>query len=164
MGSAEAGSRETDELETKLAGFIRSYISSTDPSQKEEALRWVCAGLEWLLGTLLNGCTGWGGWVDGILPATDMRPDAIEVVSPVALSIRGCALWAKGAKSPFWIEPFHATVQISDAADDTIVSDDLMFADAARELGTVPFGKHLRKPDWFFPSEWLFVFSKPHGS
>jgi hypothetical protein len=160
MGNAEANSSETDQLEAKLAGFIRSYLSCTDPSQKEEALRWVCAGLEWLLGTLLNGWTGWSGWVDGILPATDMLPDAIEVISPIALSIRGCALWAKSDKSPFWIEPFHATVQISDAAADTIVSYDLMFADAARELGTVPFGKHLRKPDWFFPSQWLFTFSK----
>ena len=101
MSSPEARSPETDELETKLAGFIRSYIYSTDPSQKEEALRWVCAGLEWLLGTLLNGRTGWSGWVDGILPATDMLPDAIEVISPGALSIRGCALWAKNtARSP----------------------------------------------------------------
>lgn len=161
MGSAEANSSETDQLEAKLAGFIRSYLSCTDPSQKEEALRWVCAGLEWLLGTLLNGCTGWSGWVDGILPATDMLPGAIEVISPGALSIRGCALWAKNtARSPFWIEPFHATVQISDEAEDTIVSYDLAFADASRELGSVPYDKHLRRPDWFFPSQWLFTFSK----
>jgi hypothetical protein len=159
MGGAEVSSPQTDELEAKLAGFVRSYIRS-GPAQGEEALRWVCAGLEWLL----DGCTRWSGWVDGILPATDMLPDAIEVVSPVALSIRGCALWAKSAKGPFWIEPFHATVQISDAAEGTIVNYDLRFADAARELGTVPFDKHLRKPDWFFPSEWLFTFSKtPHS-
>ena len=160
MSSAEASSPETDELETKLAGFIRSYISSTDPSQKEEALRWVCAGLKWLLGALLNDCTGWSGGVDGILPATDMLPDAIEVISPVALSVRGCALWAKTAEGPFWIEPLHATVQISDVPEGAIVSYDLTFADANRELGTVPFGKHLRRPDWFFPSQWLFTFSK----
>ena len=93
-----------------------------------------------------------------------MLSDAIEVISPVALSIRGCALWAKSDKSPFWKEPFHATVQISDAPEGAIVSYDLMFGDAARQLGTVPFGKHLRRPDWFFPSQWLFTFSKtPHS-
>jgi hypothetical protein len=164
MPSTDASLREIDELEAKLSGFIRSYICSSDPSQKEEALRWVCAGLEHLLGMLLNGCAGWSGWVDGILPATDILPNAIEVISPVALSIRGCALWANSGKSPFWKEPFHATVQISDAAEGTIVSYDLMFADTSRELGTVPFDKHLRRPDWFFPSEWLFTFSKPRES
>jgi hypothetical protein len=163
MSGADANLPRANDLEAKLAGFVRSYIRS-DPAQREEALRWVCAGLEWLLGTLLNDCTGWSGWVDGILPATDMLPDAIEVISPVALSIRGCALWAKSAKSPFWIEPFHATVQISEAAEGTIVSYDLMFADAARELGTVPFDKHLRRPDWFFPSQWLFTFFKGAGA
>jgi|SRR5579872_6235670 len=159
MSGADAKLPRADDLEAKLAGFVRSYIRS-DAAQREEPLRWVCAGVEWLLGTLLNGCSGWSGWVDGIEPATDMLPDAIEVISPVALSIRGCALWAKSNKSPFWKEPFHAKVQISDAAEGTIVSYDLMFADAARELGTVPFDKHLRRPDWFFPTHWLFTFSK----
>ena len=41
----------------------------------------------------------------------------------------------------------HATVQISDAAEDTIVSYDLPFADAVRELGAVPYDKHLRRPE-----------------
>lgn len=158
MPSAETSSPEIDELEAKLAGFVLLYIRSSAPVQKEEALRWVCAGLERLLGMLLNGCTGWNGWVDGILPAEDMLPDAIEVISSTALSIRGRAVWGE-AKGPFWIEPFHATVQISDAAD-TIVSYNLLFADAARGLGTVPYGKHLRRPDWFFPSRSLFTFSK----
>ena len=44
MGHADVSSPETDELEAKLAGFVRSYIRS-DPTQREEALRWVCAGL-----------------------------------------------------------------------------------------------------------------------
>ena len=160
MSGTDANSPRADDLEAKLAGSVRSYIRSSDPTEKEEALRWVCTGLEHLLGMVLAGCSGWSGWVDGILPATDMLPQAIEVISPVALSIRGCALWAKSDEGPFWIEPFHATVQISDVAEGTIVDYDLMFADAARESGTVLLDKHLRRPDWFFPSEWLFTFSK----
>jgi len=45
-----------DELESKLAGFVRSYINVSrgeDPAAAEEALQWVCAGLEHLLGSLL---------------------------------------------------------------------------------------------------------------
>ena len=122
---------DNDDLESKLAGFVRSYIHATsgsDPSQQQEALRWVCSGLEYLLGGLPNGCNGWGGWVDGILPATDILSDSVDVISPVALSVRGCALWGKNARGPFWIEPFFGSVQISNASD-TIVSYDLKFGD-----------------------------------
>ena len=141
---------------------MRSYIHATqvnDSSQQQEALRWVCSGLEYLLGERLNECEGWGGSVDGVLPATDMLPDSVEVISPVALSVRGCALWLRKGPSHCWIEPFLGSVQVSDASD-TIVSYDLKFGDAARGLEKVPFDKHLRRPDWFFPGEWLFTFSK----
>src|SRR5579871_1438021 len=59
MSGADANLPRADDLEAKLAGFIRSYICSSDPTEKEEALRWVCAGLERLLGMLLAGCSGW---------------------------------------------------------------------------------------------------------
>ncbi len=98
-------------------------------------------------------------WVDGIFPAYDMVPDALKVTSPVELTVRGSALWGKGSRGTFWIEPFFASVRISENTD-AIVSYSLKFADAARGLGTVPYGKHLRRPDWFFPVEWLFTFSK----
>jgi hypothetical protein len=150
------------DLESKVAEFIRSYIRASrggDSSEEQDALRWACAGLERLLGGLLQGSEGWTGWVDGILPATDMFPDALKVISPVELTVRGSALWGKASRGPFWIEPFLATVRISENTD-AIVSYDLKFADATRGLGTVPYGEHLRRPDWFFPVEWLFTFSK----
>jgi hypothetical protein len=149
------------DLESKLAGFVRSYVvvaSRGDSSQEEEALRWVCCGLEWLLGGLLQASDGWNGWVDGILPATDMLPDSIRVISTVEVSVRGRALWGEHA-GPFWIEPFLGSVQVSDASD-SIVSYELKFGDADRGLGKVPFDKHLRRPDWFFPENWLFTFSR----
>ena len=92
-------------------------------------------------------------------PGYDMVPDALKVTSPVELTVRGSALWGKGSRGAFWIEPFFATVRISKNTD-AIVSYSLKFADAARGLGAVPYGKHLRRPDWFFPVEWLFTFSK----
>ena len=158
-----SGARLSDvDLESKVAEFVRSYIRAShggDASEEQEALRWICAGLERLLGELLQGSEGWAGWVDGIFPATDMVPDALKVISPVELTVRGSALWGKASRGPFWIEPFLASVRISENTD-TILSYSVKFADAARGLGTVPYGKHLRRPDWFFPVEWLFTFSK----
>jgi hypothetical protein len=151
------------ELESKVAESVRSYIRASrgaNSSEENEAFRWTCVGLEWLLGWLLEGYEGWNGWVDGIFPATDMLPeDALKMVSPVELTVRGTALWGKRAGGPFWIEPFFASVQISEDTD-TLAGYILKFADASRELGTVPYGKHLRWPHWFFPAEWLFTFSK----
>jgi hypothetical protein len=148
-------------LESKLARFVRSYlaIQDSDSPEKQEALRWVCSGLEYLLGVLLQGNDGWTGWVDGIVPATDILTDSVNVVSAVELIVRGRAEWAKQASGPFWIEPFLGSVRISETVDE-IVSYELGFGDAARGLGTMPYGKHVRKVDWFFPAAWLFTFSK----
>jgi hypothetical protein len=142
MPKSEAGLSDFD-LESKVAEFVRSYIRASrggDSSEEQDALRWACAGLERLLGGLLQGSERWTGWVDGIFPATDMFPDALTVTSPV----RGSALWGKASRGPFWIEPFLATVRISENTD-AIVSYSLKFADAARGLGTVPYGKHLSR-------------------
>jgi hypothetical protein len=150
------------DLESKVAGFVRSYIRVSrggDSSEEQEALRWAYAGLERLLGELLQGSKGWTGWVDGILPATDMFPDALKVISPVELTVRGCAIWGERSQGPFWIEPFLGSVRISENTD-AILGYSLKFGDATRGLATVPYGKHLRRPDWFFPVEWLFAFSK----
>jgi hypothetical protein len=150
------------DLESKLAGFVRSYIRASrreDSSQESEALRWLCCGLEYLLGELLQHSDEWKGWVDGVTPATYMIPDSIKIVSPVNATLRGYADWAMDARGPFWIEPFLADVHISET-EDVVVSYELNFADATRGLGRVPYGKHIRRPDWFFPTDWLFTFSK----
>ena len=149
------------DLEFKLAGFVRSYIrasASGYSAEQQEALRWVCSGLEYLLGTLLEGCEGWSGWIDGIVPATDMVPDSVNL-SELTISVRGRADWGKNASGPFWIEPFFASVRIAEASN-AIVSYELLFAEAARGLGDVRYGKHLRRVDWFFPVEWKFKFMK----
>jgi len=161
MPSSQSTDSASD-LETKLAGFVHSYIDAVhhgDSSQQQEQLRWVCSGLEYLLGALLQERDGWAGWVDGINPAMDMLPDSVSVVSAVELSVHGWAIWGERGAGPFWIEPFLGSVRISDTGD-AIVSYELRFGDAVRGLGKFPHGKHLRRVDWFFPTEWMFAFSK----
>jgi hypothetical protein len=94
---------DTD-LEVKLAGFVRTFIQESRDQHSaaaQEALRWVCAGLEHLLGARLEECERWSGWVDGVDPATDLLPDAVQVISGAEVSIRGRALWGKKAGGPF---------------------------------------------------------------
>ncbi len=60
-------------LHKKVAGFVRAYLDAgngDDTGERQDRLRWVCVGLEWLLDRLLKGCEGWspGFMVDGILP------------------------------------------------------------------------------------------------
>lgn len=85
--------------------------------------------------------------------------DAVTVISPVELCLRGRADWGKASRGPVWIEPFFGSVRISESGEAN-VSYDLKFGDAARGLGRVPYGKHLRYPSWLFPEKWLFTFSK----
>lgn len=147
------------ELETKLAGFVREYVQSRSAGgveEQEEALRWVCAGFEWLLGARLQQRY----FIDGIEPATDMLPDAINIVSPSELNIRGWALWYQSSKEgQSWIEPFFGSVRLADSAD-AIVEYELKFGDSVRGIGGFPFGKHIRRPTWLFPDKWQFEFSK----
>ena len=156
-------SRTSDnDLESKLAGDLRSYINASEgeePSGAEEALRRVCSGFEYLLGSLLDQCDGWNGWVDGIIPATDMVPDAIKVTSSVALTVRGKAIWGTQPRGPFWIEPFLGSVQIAEIHD-VLTGYQINFADANRGLGEFPYGKHVRRSEWLSPADWLFAFTK----
>jgi len=87
-----------------------------------------------------------------------MLRDAIEVISENELIVRGTAYWVDGTGS-YWIEPFFGRVQVSAEAD-SIVSYELRFGNAARGLGTTPYGKHVRYVDWFKPTQWLFTISK----
>ena len=151
-----------NDLESKLAGFVRSYIHASrggGATEAKEELRWVCAGLEYLLGSLLDGCDGWNGWVDGIIPATDMLPDAVQVSSDLDLTVRGQRIWGKKSGGPFWIEPFFGWVQITEERD-AVAGYEIDFGDAGRGLGECPYGKHIRLAEWYSPRAWLFAFSK----
>ncbi len=151
------------DLESKLARFIGSYIhasASGSPSDVADSLRWVCSGLEFLLGSLLDECEGWNGWVDGIHPATDFFADAVKASSEVDLTVRAQALWYEhGRQGGSWIEPFLGVVRIS-KTHDAIDSYEISFGDAGLGLGKFPFGRRVRRADWYYPAEWLFLFSK----
>lgn len=149
-------------LELQLAESVVSYIQVAHDgsiSQEQETLRWVCAGLEFLLGSLLQQCEGWNGWLDGIFPATDMLTDAVVLVSGTDLEIRGQALWGEHGRGKFWIEPFLGLVRVTKTYD-AVLSYEISFADAARGLATFRHDKHVRRVDWFYPERWMFVFSK----
>ena len=82
-------------LESKVAGFVRSYIRASherDSSEKQGRCDGICTGLERMLGGLLQGR------VDGVHPATDMLPEALKVISPLELAVRGGPLWRRVRK------------------------------------------------------------------
>jgi hypothetical protein len=145
-------------VESVLAGSVRSYIQAQVESEEQgRALYGVCSALEHLLDILLQGSSEWNGWVDGLYLAWDAVPNAVQIVSPVELTVRGKADWGK--RDPCWIEPFFAAVRISETSE-AIESYEIKFADAAKGLGRTAYGKHIRQPEWYFPEEWLFTFSK----
>jgi hypothetical protein len=61
-----------------------------------EALRTLCRQLDYLLSELVNRDGTWSASCDGISPATDMLPEAIEVTLPCEISLRGRAYWLDG--------------------------------------------------------------------
>jgi hypothetical protein len=86
-----------------------------------------------------------------------MLPDAVQLISPVELSVRGRAVCAD--YGDLCIEPFLGCVRISEAGD-AVISYHIHFGDASWAPGSVPYNKHLRKPDWFFPAQWFITFAK----
>lgn len=145
-------------LELALARSVGAYIHahSHDAPNAQEMLRSACARLEYLLGSLLQERADWSGWVDGILPASDLVTDAVQV-GAFDLTIRGHAIWVEHAAG-CWVEPFLASVQITDTHD-ALAGYEICFADAARGLAQHPYGKRVRRADWYFPAEWLITFS-----
>lgn len=61
----------------------------------------------------------------------------MKVLSPVESTVRGLAIWGENVRGPFWIEPFFASLRISEVSG-TIAGYDLGFGDAVPGLGTVP--------------------------
>jgi hypothetical protein len=162
MSTKRAVSNIEHELECKLAAFVRSYIDASlsgESSYANEALTRVCSGFEYLVGHLLNERDEWRGRVDGIIPATDMVPDAIRVDSSLGFTLNGRAIWGESSRGPFWIEPFRGSVRLTEGTD-ALIDYEIRFADASRGLATFPYGKHLRRAEWYLPQEWLFMFSK----
>lgn len=81
----EEPSRQTPpDPDARIAQLVLDY-THCDPTNEEEALAWLCTGLAWLLGRELQPCEGWTGWVDEVIPAHGMVPDAAK---PIGRHIR----------------------------------------------------------------------------
>jgi hypothetical protein len=157
------------DIQTKLAGFVSSYIQASrqsDAASQEEALRWICLTLGSFLEECLRERNEWNRyhWIDDMLPAIVIIPDAVKTESATGLSIRGSTIWGDGGKNEsFWSEPFFAAVTITEAHD-AITRYELKFGNAEQGLRKTPSSKHIRRLDWFLPTEWLFTFSSDAAS
>ena len=154
--------QEIQRLESLLATDLRTYLGAgnSSPEEHQDQIQSLMATLEYLLQTHLEGCEGWkrSYFVDGIFPAFDVLPDCFSIADG-EMRIRGRADWC--GESGAWIEPFYAAMRLS-AAGDPLSAYTLCFGDSARGLATVPYGKHLRRTNWFYPDSWLFTFTKGH--
>jgi hypothetical protein len=151
-------------LESLLAADLTAYLDAakSSPEEQEARLRSLCSSFEFLLQKKkLEDSDGWkrSYWIDEIIPASDMIPDCVTITGS-EIQIRGTAIWGNGgSRDPFWIEPLHAVLCLQ-ATDGPLPAYTLCFGDSARDLASVPYGKHLRRADWFYPDSWLFVFTK----
>ena len=154
--------QKIERLEDLLFADLQTYLGAMNstPNQHQDQIKSLMETLEHLLQRHLEGCEGWNSscFIDGIVPAFDMLPDCISIAGG-EMRIQGTADWC--GESGAWIEPFYATMRLS-AMGGALSDYTLCFGDSARGLATVPYGKHLRRTDWFYPSAWLFTFTKGH--
>jgi hypothetical protein len=148
------------DLETKLARYIRSYLSAygRGDATEQELLVWVASAMGWLVGRLLDGNDLWGPhrWVDAISPSS-----GAEVLVPGHIVLEGLLIFGDSSKGGGqWWEPFYGSVRISETSDE-ILSYQLKFGDNARGLGNVGYNEHPKGWNWSQPEQWMFVFAKP---
>ena len=74
---------------------------------------------------------------------------------PSTVDLRGVMIWGDGVRGQ-WIEPFAATVTVSESWDD-IVSLKLQAGDAETGLKHVPHGER-RPAQWSDHLQWMFTF------
>jgi hypothetical protein len=142
-----------------LLEAVRGYIFAGDGPQRRrltrelrhDAQRVLAGSLAFSAGTLLAGEPDWprGAWVEDVLDAVVSMPH------PHTVALRGTMSWADGARGQ-WIEPFAATVTISDTAA-SIVSLTLQVCDADTGLKQVPYGGD-SPARWSDIDQWIFTF------
>jgi hypothetical protein len=118
-------------------------------------LRSVCAGLARLLGKLLEGHENWSRyhWVDSVLPKL------ATVVSDEELTILGFMIWGQRKQTQQWVEPFFASVRVSESGKE-LLGYHIMCGDAALGLGKSAYGTHVRSAGRSDTEDWIFVFSQ----
>ena len=130
------------EHEAALGAAVAAYLRlrhGCNWEREPEALRAVCHELEFLLRALVSRDGTWNASCDGISPATDMLPEAIEVVQPFDLRLRGKAYWLEGTDEQWGLKvgnsitPFFFSASVAEEAN--VLSEYLIqFGDAGRSL------------------------------
>jgi len=91
-------------------------------------------------------------WVDDVLPTL------AAVVSPVELSILGLMIWGEKGRTQQWVEPFFASVRVSESCE--LLGYHIMCGDAAAGLAKNRYGMHVKSKTQSEPEDWMFVFSQ----
>jgi hypothetical protein len=145
----------------RLMEATRRYLEEPQDERidSSESLRLLCSRLAGLLGRLLETEHAWNryNWVDAIAPFYAVR------ASSSSLDITGLVIWGTRGTTKEWIEPFFASIQLSNELLQPITYK-MFFADAGVGLGLRPYGSSQDYPQ--VPvTEWMFKFtSKPsHG-
>jgi len=124
--------------------------------REPDSLRTLCWELDYLLRVLVNRNGTWSASCDGISPATDMLPEAIEVALPCELRHRGRAYWLDerwGVSKGNRVTPFFFSARVVESGD--VLSEYLI------QFGDTRSGKRLKDISWFYPEKWIFTFRKP---
>jgi hypothetical protein len=147
--------KEDDPLLEAVRGFIFAGDApkrrgfTREPRHDPELA--LASSLANYAGTLLAGEPDWppGAWV------VDVIEDVFSMPDPCTVDLRGVMIWGDGVRGQ-WIEPFAATVTVSETWDD-IVSLKLQAGDAETGLKHVPHGER-RPAQWSDHLQWMFTF------
>jgi hypothetical protein len=129
-------------LGKELHAFLDADEASASPEERDARQQDLCAPLEYLLQSLMDGQTGWDSrysWIDGILP------DSITRMSRNALTINGLAVVVHGKGS-------HLRPVQADLARPPAVSS-IRFASPTTEF---PYSLPHRR--YVVPTSWPYVF------
>jgi hypothetical protein len=145
-------------FESLLSEYVPSYLKaleSGDEAEKYARLRWVYAVLARLLHFRLIESDEWpaGGWVDDIEDFVDFYPE--RSTPRDELNLQGLMDWGKAPASGEWIEPFYASIHLSNPGG-RLLGYKMKCGDAARGLGKIAYGGRVRR----WPERWIFEFSR----
>ena len=101
----------------------------------------------------LNDADDWpaSGFVDDIEDFVDFYPE--EPSTQDELNLQGLMDWAMEPASGQWIEPFAATIHLSNTGE-RLLGYKMKCGDAARGLGKITYGGRVRR----WPDKWIFEF------
>jgi hypothetical protein len=139
----------------RLTEAARRYLEEQQDERIDdsESLRLLCSRLAGLLSRLLETEHAWNryNWVDAIAPFYAVK------TSSSTLDITGLVIWGTRGTGKEWIEPFFASIQLSDDLLQPIPYK-MLFADAGMGLGMRPYGSSQDYPQ--VPvTEWMFEFT-----